>query len=611
MKKRFYLVEDFDPSLSYEGGEILSLTPRTSFLLGRKGIPYSILENYYKEADLRRDEERYFSEQLEWFRAFDEFFKEQIRECHEWNIDLASIHYNRLKYLVDNLIIKACILNAFLEKEKPEEVIYVHQEFPEEGTPSIYDFARKDRRSYAGFVSLLARQGMIPSVSFREAFSGKKRPAANGRFWKDYFRKITAKTSRLWEFKTASEKDCSDLTVLSLDAGVYAIDAILWELVRRGAVVYVKNEKGVCRLDDFMQKPVLSPEKKVGSLLSSACLKAFEKFKTSELLNWIDGQSPFPIREMVLPYFRNFFESICPKVLSEIPRLTAFYTENHVDFVIGRSSAGVNYPAALLAAQKLGIKRVCFQHSVGPLDMKNWINDELACFDINFPMSTPSKEHFNAQVMGEPYRHCEVFESSHYLKSVRQSVSPGKPSSRPRIFYVPAKTLDGIACFNSMVYPFTWYFEYQKKILEFFGKKMEFNFFYKNLETQRWAQESIVQWLNQKPSPNISVKTGPLTRFLNEADRVIFDFPSTGLFEAAAAGIPVLALHHEAMKVWPPMLEVFGKSLQRFSSAEKAIQKIDEFLKGNPKDYLVELPLSDDNGVDILKRIQCPSAKLS
>jgi hypothetical protein len=49
---------------------------------------------------------------------------------------------------------------------------------------------------------------------------------------------------------------------------------------------------------------------------------------------------------------------------------------------------------------------------------------------------------------------------------------------------------------------------------------------------------------------------------------------------------------------------IFGKSIQQFSSIEESKRIIKEFLYGNPKDYIVNIPMSDNDFIDTFREIQ-------
>jgi hypothetical protein len=81
------------------------------------------------------------------------------------------------------------------------------------------------------------------------------------------------------------------------------------------------------------------------------------------------------------------------------------------------------------------------------------------------------------------------------------------------------------------------------------------------------------------------------------------NYPSGALFEAAVSGIPVLCVCADYFRILKEAKIVFGKSLQQFSSIDDAISIIKNFLYSEPSEYIVNIPLSNENFIDVFKKI--------
>ncbi len=615
-----YLLEDID---SQHLGQIdlnsliVSLKPKVSLFLEQNGIPYSLLENYYQEKKIRADEEEYFHEQIGWFKSFDDFIKHHIEECKRLDINLASMHYNRLKYLVDSVVLRVRIITEFIKKISPSSIVYFRREASSDGEPSIYNIWRQDRTTYFEILSLLQKQS-FPKLSLKKinlvqaAVNKSKNTSLSGsanlksmvKHWINFFKYQKIKKI------LSPQKTYSGTSFLFLDAGTPTIDMILKQVISKGAHVYLKNREVIYRLDSFSEKTETNDD----NGKDSQTLKIKQTFEKMEqkigdpLSNWINEKCSLDVRSLLFPYLRTFITQECPKVLSEIKKFMSFYRTHHINYVVARASAGENYPAPLLAAKAAGITRVCFQHGVDFTDRWDWVMDELGFFDINFAMESSSCDYFKSQTKIVPDNTCEVLESSHGLREIKKKYREGnlktlKSSKKtPRVFYVPIKLPHGLIKLNSVVCPMTWYFEHQKELLKSFAQKQDFNFVYKHGPYQQWAKESVLPWLKMQNFKNVSIESKVFSRYLDKADRVILDGPTTVLFEAAAAGIPVLNLYHEAMEPADPMAQVFGKCLERFKTSEEALQKIERFLNADPNDYIVNLRLSETDGIEYLKQ---------
>ena len=119
-----------------------------------------------------------------------------------------------------------------------------------------------------------------------------------------------------------------------------------------------------------------------------------------------------------------------------------------------------------------------------------------------------------------------------------------------------------------------------------------------------WLGESTLTYLSQKRYPNILTESRIFSECFPEADRVFLDYPGTTLYEAAAAGLPVMCLHHELLPIQENSRRVFGKSLQSYRTMDEAKQKIKDFLEADPSEYRVALPLTGASAAQVLLDIQ-------
>ena len=515
-------------------------------------------------------------------------------------------------------------------KTRPNSIIYVRRKPLTSEAPNIYNFRTQDRMFYFDLLSLFQKDAKFslepiefnpPGVLKRKlgfstvvgqllVFQPVKRLLKNGvNFYK--FRKH-AKFHLL-------EKPLGDTNVLFLDAGTRSIDRVITEFIGQGAAVFLKEQNTIRQVDSLMERKVWDQNIDVRSdsylQIKTQCEKAFQELENSNVINWINDKCVLDVRSIVLPYFKSFLLEDISRILNLLEQFVSFFEQRKIHFVIARTSTGENYPEALLAAQISGIKRVCFQHGVDFADKKDLVMEELGYFDINFAMESTSCDYFRKQANLTPDHTCQVLESSHGLREIRANYLKKNQSRKPKgkrvIFYVPVKLAYGLMKFNSLIYPMTWYFEHQKQLLRFFGARKDFHFVYKHSEHQIWAEESILPWLRNQKFENITVESKVFCKYLDQADGIILDGPTTVLFESSAAGLPVINLYHETIKPWPAMAQVFGKCLSSFKNFEEAAAKVDLFLKSNPDDYKVHLPMSEIDGIEYLKRVKSNKLDIS
>lgn len=610
--KTLYLAESYYADISGDDSLIVCLTPQACWQFEQNNISYKIPQDFLPEHELRKDESLFYQEQRSWFDDLDLCLQKEIPLCSGYR--LVRIHANRLKYLMDDFIIRSRQLHAVLKAVQPSEVLYVRSgERRTEGDYSLYNLRRWDRHSFEPILenfalsqprafkwSWLASQPHSSSEIFFQSqainflkLGGFKKwvPRHLGKWIQDVFR---------YRKLTFDSNLDSPKKILFLDSGTWVIDDLIRQFLLLSCEIMIKSDCEIRSLNSQVSQTLIarssinSPDGTGTELF----LKAYRKIKSNGFLDWIDRWAPFSIKSLLEPYWEHFFTKELPQVFAQSLELKKFLAEQNVDAVISRATVGKNYPSALLAAENLGIPRICFQHSVGPLDIEDWVDDELYFVDRNFAISTPSKDYFQSKTQNSDYQHCDVFEYSRYLfrfnelfEREKKKHFLQKPPGKPILLYVPSKLAHGLTHFNTPFYPISWYFEHQKKILRFLNSQNGYTIIYKHTPGQEWADQCILPFIQKEKLVNIQVRKGFFSEYVSLSSKVLFDFPSTGVFEASASKVPFLALIHNSMKLWPPMKSIFGQCFHFFSRTEDALEGIGDFLESSESDYLIKLPM--------------------
>jgi len=197
---------------------------------------------------------------------------------------------------------------------------------------------------------------------------------------------------------------------------------------------------------------------------------------------------------------------------------------------------------------------------------------------------------------------CGIVQAPYYLRSVRRRCS--KKNKRAKVVYVQRKFYGFARCLNFYTYPLDWYFEFQRELIDFFAEETVFEFVYKHAQSEEWAEDSILRYIEDKGCENLDVSRKHFLKVLESADRVIVDIPWGAYSEAAVSGKPVLCICPDYFRIITQAKAVYGKSLQQFSTIEEAKSIIKEFLYGDPQDYIVNIPFSQKDFIDVFKDIR-------
>lgn len=601
MKKTFVFVEDDNPAYRFpDAAGVISVTPMASYALERRGVSYAILEDYYSEIELRKEADAYFDHQLRWIDQWDELIRKHVHFCARENLSIARAHINRIKYIVDSLVGRIFAFRSFLEAEKPDEIVYLVRKhaFSERrsfyavhdrslcGYEEVIRYWVKSKRESFKFTSIYSDEQhdipvpRIPSVTVKKIIAVLRRS----------FLIDGAKLSALFLGKLRTQN-----VFLFLDWGVAPVEEIVSELVRSGQRVFVKTPGRVREVSGFFRShcSLQTPEIGIEREIRDAFARAFSEFLSGDLPNWIDQTCEGEGTScLLMPFVRDFFENLGPTTCLEVSRMMDWMRHERISCIVARASSGENYPAPLLAGTRLGVLRFCLQHSCGASDEKDWVFDELDPFTDLLAMCPYMKEYFEKSQHRYGLSARRVADFSQSLRLLAAStVRQDQRKRKTTVLYAPRKLAGwGVPHLNSVAYPITWFYRLQQAFIDYFGGFADADFIYKHTH-QRWSDESALRYLTDKKYGNVRAESGPLTAYLPRADRVLFDYPSTGFFEAMVLEKPVLCLYHESVRIAPRALECFGKSLRRFATVHQAVDLVDRFLKADPKDFCSKLSL--------------------
>ena len=76
-----YLVEEYRSNIEFDKDSVVvALTPKVCYQLDKKGIKYSIIEDYYDEVELSNQVEAYRQSVFQWIDELDEFLQNNIKD---------------------------------------------------------------------------------------------------------------------------------------------------------------------------------------------------------------------------------------------------------------------------------------------------------------------------------------------------------------------------------------------------------------------------------------------------------------------------------------------------------------------------------------------------
>lgn len=617
--RRFYLVEDFQGGQTVSDGEVLALSPEACFELDRAGIPYRIVEDFYDEDELASFAKPYLAEQLAWFEAFDAWLREAVPFCRAHDLALICAHRFRLKYFIDSLVMNAYVFRHFVAQAEPSSIVYLRRSSPEEEALdlSIDRLNDNTRRFLRPVLGLVCRGRQIPieeearATGMASEREGMRFPGKLAASAKSLLKPVYCLVKyRLYERFWPRDPAFREARVLFLSAGHKDSDPVIRRFARRGATVFLKSAGVVRELSHPLQRAVLDLDTAVRpwrERLVSQFERAAEDLRfAAPILEPLARWCQEDVSDFVLPVLRHFVSHRCFETACEVPALEAFYRARRIDYVIARSANHVSDAGALVAAGRArGTRRVCFQHGCHATDFPMWRLQIAGHFDLFFAADPQSRAYTEAALAAAPADPCRVYEYGDFLKPQRKvRLRRLKPET---VFYVPTRGPVGVRLLNLTRYPITWYYQLQIALLRFFATQTDKRVVFKYWRSNDWLEASTLAFLATERFDNITADCTPFWECLHRADRVVMDYPGTAFYEAAAAGVPLLALYHERMALQPGAREFFGRSLVSFRTLEDACARVQAFLDAPREAFRPHLELTGDDPAELLVRVKAES----
>ena len=616
-----YLVEEYSPEIEFDkDGLVVALTPLVCYQLDKAGIKYSIIEDYYDEVELLNELDGYRQSVLQWIEELDEFLQNNIKGL---DLKLGTIYKWYLKgRILDPLYYRCYTLKRLLKTIRPSEVTFISLE-PDD--PHLnYRFEHFGRSLYAEVIPILCDENDIPLtlVSLEpdssEVREGKLESASQDKNPAIRVKELLVKSAiirRIYFIYKCSRKlpfakraEPNKLNIFLLTIAHIGEDFIVDALVR-GHNIYLLSGDSILKYSRFGAKRYLDLKAeydKATDLNNSIWEYTANLLEGHDLIKQVNEKCQLDVSKIVIPKLSHFVSKVCPEITGYFKVFTKFYENNEIDILFAPVvSLLIEYAALPAANYHPHTKTVCLRHGDAVYDSRTWYTLELQNYDIHISSNIETKEYFRclgkainspAKLYSSPHRLLESKRISFLRKKRRGNIR------KNRIIYLPTRTSWDFRRIDGNHYPDTWYYQFQKSLIEYFSTRREYTFVWKGLPPSDAVYNPIPNFVADNNFSNIEIATNPFVEHLLTADKVICDYPSTGFYEAVVAGIPTMSLYHRTLLVRKSAVDYFGNLLKLFSDIPEAIKHVDEFLNSEPELYKTTIETEDESVLHILER---------
>lgn len=552
---RLYLIENnpygVRASMVLGLGQIVALTPEACYHLDKIGVKYSIIEDYCSKPST----EEYLGLFNEWIDMLDAALGTDLK------IAMFYAFYWRYRVL-DQLFMKCHMVNKLFDALNPSEIVLVTQSKQE----LVFDYTMGARHPsyYSQIIPMICKKRGISIEIICSESSGQKQAVSSNWRSNKILQHLVFNFKR---FITIGSPEADKKLNIFVPKTVHIGTDFIVEASNRGHVIYGTSQ-------DTQKVTVV--------------------FSGNDITSWFNDLFRCDVSEIVSQRLNFFVSEICPLVLGYYDDLLAHFQICGIDMVLMPHDTTPRESAALLAAQQLGIKRVCVSHGDG-IDYRSWDERELRSYDV-IVTGTSERQRYYQDLAKELGLNTQIYVSPHRLASVHGV----NRRHKGKIVYLPT-FFNGDSC--GLQYQDGWYYKLQTAILTIFSTYKDYEFIWKEGIGADRLYNPIPDFIEDKGFSNIKVATDSFAKHLKYADRVICDLPSTGFYEAVVSGVPVMTLWRRDMPFRQSALDYFGNLIKPFSNIEEAVAQIENFLCDFPERYQMKLDIGDELLVDILERL--------
>jgi len=545
---KYYLVEAYHPNLKFEcNGVIIALTPLASYELDRAGIKYSILEDYYDEAEFLKEEEDYFNDQLAWFDEFDNFLSDIFPEAKVKNLKLATVRYFHIKCMVDSLILRCKVLNTFINKVNPNDIIYISMSWKKDlissdGRPLLF---RKSQSLFSRLIPLFCQKY---NINFRRIILAEEKNLNTIRLGNNNFSyqiknrlKSNKYVKNLWYFyktfciNSTFSKPFSNYryNILFLKTHGFVKD-IIKEAQKEGHRIFYKQGKNVIKQSFMSNNTIGSIYPDIISNSKQDIKNYVKKNDKTKIITWVNNYCNVDITDIIMPRLQYFINEWCPKFISLVDKYINFYDENQIDLVITPHMVSIDEYAAIIATRySKKTKSACLQHGDEAFALKIWDFGEYLPYNIYFTTNYEREKYiknriksrnFNTKIFQYPNRY-KILPKACNLKKRKRSQADQKT-----LVYVPIMYKWDIAFWFEARMPDTWYYSWHKELIKYFNSREDVNFIWKGIPTSNEIYDPIPNLIKDRGYKNVKYATDPFVKWIKRADLVLLDYPSTALY---------------------------------------------------------------------------------
>ena len=593
--RKVIFVEDYSLDVKQMDGCVIALNSRVCARLDREGVEYYIIEDFWNLHERKEYGEGYQKRFLQWVDSFDEYLRENLQGDIDKTLSFVRLYGYFVSSFSDYSVSNIKGILKVFELLEPMDVFLLKRK---EVEYSLLDVALMD---YSKMLESICSQKSIlfdfkivdeNKVLFATNEFGFKREVC--KWLKMVKRNLIISKERIF---SAHKRIYLKMRGLQRKVLIINDDWLLdfyKDVIAQGHDVYYVGE-GCLKKSFSMEnmslvstKMAISLEQeKIWKKISSKCIKEFKPSK------WFNEEVGIDVSCLFDEFFKYFLEKVCPIVSCSVKQYTKYFLKYGITHTICPYKASPEEIGISAAAINAEVVAIQIEHGATTAEDPTFLYSELPV-DVYVTCSMDQKIAFEEIFENDNKAKVKVVCADVWLKKYINIASGiGKPyvdskrrRGKKKVCYVPS--VMPFYRFNYLYDP-CWYYKMHKEIFSYFANQKKYEFIIKVDGSAAYHYEPIKDLIERIGSDNLIYENGSLMDNYQRSDMVIVDFAATCAFESRLLGKPTLELCSDFHKIFSSSQESYGKTLRIFKTVDNAIELIDEFIKANPSEFIVNL----------------------
>ena len=383
----FCLIENMDDNYELPDNYIyVALTQEVIYYLDKKNIEYIMMEDFYSSGKIRGNTDKYLNDQIKWINIFDKKIREFYSEANQLNLNLASIYFHWIKYLVDNIILTSKILNQFINSTNPKNILFINNNYGNDELPHWEHILH-----FQGVESTYSR--VLPLICNHKKINFERIVIEDNNLKKSNFDlklKLKSLFPRVISFYHKAKQYIKIIKFIlkenrnnknpKYNALYFSTNKLVQNFSSNFINASIYNNNSFYKY----ASPIIN-KKTIKNNYSNNLIIQNKKFNFNEIYEWINNKCGLDISIILKTRFDTFIYDICPKLIHLTKYFLSYYENEKINFIVTSHIFSIEEHAAIAASNlSKNTKAIYFHHGADAYEFNSRYFTLIKNFDFYF-----------------------------------------------------------------------------------------------------------------------------------------------------------------------------------------------------------------------------------